>query len=192
MSATFHREWFEKDGGWLVMIALVLAIMGGVVIACDTHFAFALLAGSVVLLTDIFLLVILWEASLRHSDAGGVKVSHFDFPHKFTSIFLVLYILVALVLCFGRLYLWSDGVHTAPPGSELLNSRLDAVYFSAVTITTLGYGDFVPFTRGARWLVIGELASGVLLLIMTIPIVASRLASFEGSKDQRGHILPWY
>src|SRR6266478_4954990 len=99
MSAAFHREWFKKDGGWLVMIALVLAIMGGEVIACDTHFA-ALFAGSVVLLTDIFLLVILWEASLRHSDAGEVRVSHFDFPHKFTSIFLVLYILVALVLCF--------------------------------------------------------------------------------------------
>ena len=36
-------------------------------------------------------------------------------------------------------------------------------YFSAVTITTLGYGDIVPITSAARWLVASESILGILL-----------------------------
>jgi hypothetical protein len=61
------------------------------------------------------------------------------------------------------------------PPKETLATPTDALYFSTVTITTVGYGDFAP--RGnAEWLVIWELGSGAMLLLMILPALASRLA----------------
>ena len=61
---------------------------------------------------------------------------------------------------------------------EPLRSRMDAVYFSAVTITTVGYGDFVPGRPEARALVLWELATGTLLLAGGYSLLISKLADF--------------
>ncbi len=58
-----------------------------------------------------------------------------------------------------------------------LTGPLDAFYFSLVTITTLGYGDFAP-TGDARLLVVWQLATGLLLLVGIFPFVVSRVADF--------------
>jgi len=62
---------------------------------------------------------------------------------------------------------------------EYLDDQYDAIYFSLVTITTLGYGDYVPTTPTARWLVVWELATGVLLLLFAFPLVVSRIANID-------------
>jgi hypothetical protein len=46
------------------------------------------------------------------------------------------------------------------------------VYFSAVTITTLGYGDIVPITHGARSLVTAEAIVGVILIGLFLNAIA--------------------
>jgi hypothetical protein len=57
---------------------------------------------------------------------------------------------------------------------------VDFVYFSFVTLTTVGYGDVVPVHRVARALAIGEALSGQLY----IAVLLARLVSLEvsGSK----------
>lgn len=55
------------------------------------------------------------------------------------------------------------------PESFLVNyGRWDAMYFSFVTLTTLGYGDIVPISPGARTMASLEAISGVMCLAILI------------------------
>jgi voltage-gated potassium channel Kch len=51
---------------------------------------------------------------------------------------------------------------------------VEALYFSMVTITTLGYGDFVPAGPVARGIIVWELATGLLTLVLAFPLVSTR------------------
>jgi hypothetical protein len=44
----------------------------------------------------------------------------------------------------------------------------DALYFSVVTMATVGYGDILPVGHAARWLCVSEIVSGVLLLVVGV------------------------
>lgn len=55
------------------------------------------------------------------------------------------------------------------PASFAVNyGTWDAIYFSFVTLTTLGYGDIVPIAPGARMLATLEAVSGVMCLAVLI------------------------
>lgn len=55
------------------------------------------------------------------------------------------------------------------------------IYLSAVTITTLGYGDIVPTTRRARSLIAAESILGVVLAGLFVSSVAIRVARAAGA-----------
>ncbi len=79
--------------------------------------------------------------------------------------FVILFLF--MVSCFAWLHSlaglrMSDGV--------LSHSLLDAIYFSTTTITTLGYGDFLPI-RSMQLLTSIEAVCG----LMTVPHLASRI-----------------
>jgi voltage-gated potassium channel Kch len=50
------------------------------------------------------------------------------------------------------------------------------IYYSVVTFTTLGFGDIVPKTPGAAWLVMVEVILGYIMLGGLISILATKLA----------------
>jgi voltage-gated potassium channel len=54
--------------------------------------------------------------------------------------------------------------------SEYLNMHgiEDAMYFSVVTLATVGYGDILPLGHAARWLCVSKILSGVLLLVVGV------------------------
>jgi len=60
------------------------------------------------------------------------------------------------------------------------------IYYSFVTITTLGYGDIVPVSMGARWFSILEALTGQLFLI----VIVARLVGREISQKGQGGISP--
>jgi uncharacterized membrane protein len=49
----------------------------------------------------------------------------------------------------------------------------DFVYFSGITITTVGFGDILPNSTGVRMIVLFEVLIGVLLLVIVINIVTA-------------------
>ena len=55
------------------------------------------------------------------------------------------------------------------------------LYFSMVTLTTLGYGDIVPLSPVARMVASLESAAGVLYIAIT---VARRVASYQKTDDK--------
>ena len=93
-------------------------------------------------------------------------------------------------LSFGVLY-WA--LEHAWPGSLYYGgnavaslSESDGVYFSFVTLATLGYGDFVPKTDVARGLVILEAVAGQLYLGVMVARLVSLYVSGTGAGKQAG------
>ena len=61
----------------------------------------------------------------------------------------------------------------------------DATYFSIVTWTTLGFGDFTPAQRFGHALAVLEMLTGQLYLVTVIGIVVGNFAGRRTARDIR-------
>ena len=59
-------------------------------------------------------------------------------------------------------------------GSHAVNHETDLLYFSLITLSTIGYGDIVPFSGEARILAALEGVTGVLYIAITVALLVSR------------------
>jgi len=91
------------------------------------------------------------------------------------GIIKVLYIaavgIASLILHFAALYRWTGMIG---PGDQHSTSWADAFYFSVVTWTTLGYGDFRPVSE-ARYIVIVEVMLGYVIMALLISTFVSTI-----------------
>ena len=113
---------------------------------------------------------------------SALRATSIDSEHIYAA--LSAYLLAGL--SFGLLY-WA--LELAWPGSLYYGgstidrfSEADGVYFSFVTLATLGYGDFVPKSEVARGLVILEAVAGQLYL----GVMVARLVSLYVSGTAAG------
>ena len=130
-----------------------------------------LLPAAAVVFADGYLLAMLWIAARVGQGRAAWRER---LPLRTTALVALAALAVALIAAFAGLYLETQGVVSA---TGVLHKRIDAIYFSTVTMTTLGYGDFVPRSDAARLIVMAELASAVLLLVGALPLLVSRLGS---------------
>lgn len=70
-----------------------------------------------------------------------------------------------------------------PPGGAAAMDGLTALYFSFITLCTVGYGDITPVSRGARMLAVLEAVTG--LFYMTV--LVSRLVSIYTPQRPPSH-----
>ena len=56
---------------------------------------------------------------------------------------------------------------------------LDAAYFSAITLATVGYGDFAPRTDAGKLFTIGFMLVGIGLFVALVSAVAERIITFR-------------
>jgi|KBSSwiStaDraftv2_1062776.scaffolds.fasta_scaffold393721_2 voltage-gated potassium channel len=117
---------------------------------------------------------------------SALRATSIDSEHIYAA--LSAYLLAGL--SFGVLY-WA--LEHAWPGSlyyggNVVNSfsESDGVYFSFVTLATLGYGDFVPKTDVARGLVILEAVAGQLYLGVMVARLVSLYVSGTATRKQAG------
>jgi hypothetical protein len=87
------------------------------------------------------------------------------------SLIVVMVNFCETILGFAILY--RNIGHIAANGNLVSLSRVSALYFSAVTATTLGYGDFTPADGPSRVLVMTQLSSTIVFLIFIIPALVS-------------------
>jgi hypothetical protein len=127
-----------------------------------------------VIVVDVYLFLLMLLAALKLPKR---------IPERQVALVTVPALLLILVMSFAKLYIVSGqiGRTTIDNKVEILENPQDAVYFSLVTITTLGYGDYTPQKTPARMLVSAELLSGALLLFFAFPVLGSRLAQFDES-----------
>lgn len=96
-----------------------------------------------------------------------------DFFHRMSAVGVPIFAFVTfysmIVIVFAAVYRILDRLSAVPP--FLINGKpshiefLDALYFSLITLSTVGYGDIVPVGSLARLLVCVEIVAGVLLLL---------------------------
>ena len=82
---------------------------------------------------------------------------------------VVIYMLMALM--WARAYRLLDLIHPGSfsmPEGHLISDRIIYLYYSFVTITTLGYGDISPLTDKASGLSVIEAISGQIYLVVLV------------------------
>jgi hypothetical protein len=92
--------------------------------------------------------------------------------HLYTAVNI--YLLLGLL--WTTLYLAIDAFH---PGSIQIGNHpaereTDLLYFSLITLSTIGYGDIVPLTGESRILAALEGVTGVLYIAITVALLVSR------------------
>ena len=125
-------------------------------------------------LADIFLFfaMSIWLAFRHLFDAGPIDI------HKLTGG-VCIYLLLGL--CWSILYMyliwWQPeaftGIMLDKPDNPIY---WDMVYFSFVTLTTLGYGDITPATTIARALAYTEAVTGQLYIAILIGTLVGNIA----------------
>ncbi|MGG3914074.1 potassium channel family protein [Rossellomorea vietnamensis] len=97
-----------------------------------------------------------------------LKDKHFKYSYFSTALFLKLFfVLLSIMIAFAVLYyaLSFDNPMlkiSSPSGKPVEHSFLNYLYYSGVTILSVGYGDYIP-TGHLRFFALLEAAIGLLL-----------------------------
>lgn len=98
------------------------------------------------------------------------------------SMMLLMINYFEMIISFAALYIWSGSI-TAK--NEIISEAGNAIYFSIVTITTLGYGDFKPMDGLGRFLTSFETIMGVLFLVLVVATFIGGIPRL--SKGEKGN-----
>jgi Ion channel len=119
-----------------------------------------------------------WVAVLVLTDALGATIRDLTAPlHKAGEIVVynsVRWLLMAAInvvevgLCFAALALYYGSEFTPP-----ITDGATAIYFTAVTFVTLGYGDILPKGERARALISWELLAFILFVAIKLPLAVA-------------------
>jgi len=94
---------------------------------------------------------------------------------------IVTYLMLGLLwaIAYALVYRLAPGSFAFTPAAKAgqVMDGFTAMYFSFITLSTVGYGDFVPLSPAARMLVMTEAVTGTLYLAVLI----SRLVSLHAS-----------
>jgi hypothetical protein len=131
------------------------------------------LAWIAIVISDSYLALVLLFAAIL-SDDGTVATRRAWiaglFPKRTTGLFVVALLLLSIVSGFAGLYVGRQVFSgSKTPG--------DALYIS---LFTLAFTDYGPNPAYGQFVVVGEVASGILFLIAAIPLLISRIATFDG------------
>lgn len=111
-------------------------------------------------------------------------------PAPIRALFNTMFHYCEITLAFAILYLAVHVVFEDTFGDDsFTGSWIAALYFSLMTIATVGYGDFTPQTIAGRWLVCLEIMLGLVLLVIIIQRVLSAKHPKRGKKKKRVSVL---
>ena len=89
-------------------------------------------------------------------------------------IYVVLLIGAFALIYFPRM----PSEFNVAPGADS-PSWIEAIYFSGITLTTVGYGDIAPRSTAVRFLALGEAAAGFALISLTVTYLLSVYGALE-------------
>ena len=153
------KEWFKKHSViaimWMMMPQVVAAYL---CVALHATYTGIYIAGCIA-----YVMVTI--------SVGGLKLENgiVGFFGSYKAHASPLVVLSSALICCASFGILHFAVWSMWP-SEYLNMHGigDALYFSVVTMATVGYGDIVPFGHLARLLSILEILSGILLLVVGV------------------------
>lgn len=178
-SADAHRKallllkWNQGFFWYDVLVALVLGVvsspLSSYVLPSALGWAVFVMACSrcneiaCALLHDVGRELDFLESSTALTTGQRIKMAMYSYVGLFVNFGVIFYLLPKL---------FSDAFF-----APALDNFVDALYFSGVTITTLGYGDIKPDHVVTKLLVLYELFSGLLLVVVALSIYFSAYGS---------------
>lgn len=93
---------------------------------------------------------------------------------------------ILLVLVFASLNLGIAKMNPQAFGGTGIQTVGDAIYFSAVSFFTVGYGDIAPLSDLARWVVVSQI--GVALLMLTLLVLSFSTLSAQTTAASAEHL----
>lgn len=108
-----------------------------------------------------FIRILRWFRILRLVRFFDFKITFLQIQTKDGIIFArILFTLFTIIFIFSGLIYQVEH----PINPEIFGTFLDAVYFSVVTMTTVGFGDVIPLSEMGRFLTILMILTGVALI----------------------------
>jgi voltage-gated potassium channel len=108
-----------------------------------------------------FIRIFRWFRILRLIRFLELKISVFRISSEDGAIFArIMFTLLAIIFVYSGLIYQVEH----PTNPESFGTFLDAVYFSVVTMTTVGFGDVTPISESGRFLTILMILTGIALI----------------------------
>jgi hypothetical protein len=108
----------------------------------------------------------IFHAPLIHKSTDAPLLIEIHNPLRW--LILAIVNVVQVGICFAILFLYS-GSQFCPT----IDDPLTALYQSALTFATLGYGEITPISGAGKWIVVSELAFFILFIGLKLPIAIS-------------------
>jgi hypothetical protein len=154
----------------LVPIAVVLGVVGH---ASDVR-AMEVLAAGISTLLPAIAIAALATRLMTHPEV------------RFDTVVGLLAIYLLVGITFSALYATIDVASDAPFFSQTTEpTRADFVYFSFITMTTVGYGDFTAAEPLPRMLAATQALIGQLYLVTVVAVAVTRVTRGRGPQEPR-------
>ena len=120
----------------------------------------------------------------RHS--GGLKILIHTFKASMKELYLLIFFLILFIVIFASLIYYAERLQTNPENQ--FTSIPIGLWWSIVTMTTVGYGDLVPKTYVG--MVVGGLCAltGVLTIALPVPVIVSNFAMYYSHTQARSKL----
>jgi hypothetical protein len=113
------------------------------------------------------------------SSAFYYSYTFFSSNQKIEKLYYFVIVTFLIIFYFSLVY-YAVGIVDTSSGEVIKHDWLNSIYFSVITWTTLGYGDFKPFEELKVWVMI-EALMGYLFMAL---IVAKILTIFQSKKPK--------
>ena len=110
--------------------------------------------------------------------SGVSDKQHNDLPCGLVSVFIAIYSffnLIEVIVGFAVLYLSTGAIVDA--SGHVVEKPVEALFFSATTMLTVGFGNQVPFSTWGECLVLSQYAALVIFMLLVLPLLLSGLSS---------------
>ncbi|CAF0788897.1 unnamed protein product [Brachionus calyciflorus] len=120
----------------------------------------------------------------RHS--GGLKILIHTFKASMKELSLLIFFLILFIVIFASLIYYAERLQ-ANPDNQFTSIPI-GLWWSIVTMTTVGYGDLVPKTYVG--MVVGGLCAltGVLTIALPVPVIVSNFAMYYSHTQARSKL----
>jgi hypothetical protein len=167
----------SEHRGWLLLSLLVVAV--------STRYGAEWIGQPAISTAGLALWTIVALLAAALALRFAVRAASVDSEHLYAALDAYLLAGVFLGVLYWTLEQFSPGsVEVAYVNGVGALSIPSAIYFSFVTLATLGYGDVVPRSEAARGIAIGEAVAGQLFLAVMIARLVSVYAR-AGREDDR-------
>jgi hypothetical protein len=186
MAATVITALFAEDAtrkqwrqvGWLIGLSVLGAIAAAILGAGQ--------AGRGVTFGLSGVLAIAGAVIVARGVVGGIRVERRVTLHSVMGA-LTVYLLAGLIFAFA--YSVMGAIAGSPVLSHIGSDKhAEEVYFSFITLTTVGYGDIAPTAAASRMTSVLEALFGQLYLVTIVAVIVSNVGAMRVRRVDPGEV----